>query len=74
MQEVTITNIQGEQEVFSYQSFNRNDKFVSIVKTFLEDVNDERLTKLPEAVESLKIVLAAKQAAENDCVVKIDND
>jgi len=74
VQEVTITNIQGEQEVFSYQSFNRNDKFVSIVKTFLEDVNDERFTKLPEAIESLKVVLAAKKAAENDCVVKIDTD
>jgi len=72
-QNVTVINLQGEQEKFSYQSFNRNDRFICIVKTFLENVNDERLTKLPEAIESLKIILAAKQAAEKECVVRMVN-
>jgi predicted dehydrogenase len=72
-QNVTITNLQGEQEEFSYQSFNRNDRFVCIVKTFLENANDERLTKLPDAIESLKVILAAKHAGENSCVVRMVN-
>ncbi len=70
-QRITVTDMQKKQEEFSYQSFNRNDRFVCIVKTFLECSNDERLTKLPEAIHSLKIILAAKHAAENNCVVKL---
>ncbi len=70
-QRVTVTDMQKKQEEFSYQSFNRNDRFVCIIKTFLECSNDERLTKLPEAIESLKIVLAAKHAAENNWVVRL---
>jgi predicted dehydrogenase len=70
-QKITVTNMQKQQQEFSYESFNRNDRFVHIVKTFLECPNDERLTELPEAIKSLKIVLAAKQAAENNCVVSV---
>jgi predicted dehydrogenase len=70
-QKVTVTNMQKQQEGFSYQSFNRNDRFIAVIKTFLERPNDERLTKLPQAIKSLKIVLAAKQAAENNCVVSL---
>jgi predicted dehydrogenase len=70
-QKVTVTDLKGERSEFSYESFNRNDRFVCIVKAFLENTNDGRLTGIGEAIESLKIVLAAKYAAENSCVVKV---
>jgi predicted dehydrogenase len=69
-QKVTVTNTQTQEE-FSYKAFSRNDKFISIVKTFLECPGDERLTNVHEAMQSLKIILAAKQAAENNCVVSL---
>lgn len=70
-QRVTVNDHSGKEEKFSYASFSRNDRFKCIVSTFLEKNDDPRLTKLPQAIESLKIVLAAKYAGENECVVKV---
>lgn len=50
--------------VYSYDSFKRNDRFKKIVQTFLSDPDDERLSNFQDASESLKMVLAAKKAAE----------
>jgi predicted dehydrogenase len=35
-QKVVITNLQQQTEQFSYAEFSRNDRFMCIVKTFLE--------------------------------------
>ena len=70
-QKVT-TVFNDRQQEFSYASFQRNDRFVSIVKTFLESPHDEKLTTLPEAIKSLQVILAAKYASENSCVVKMN--
>jgi len=49
---------------FSYKDFERNDRFKLIMKAFLEDKDDYRLTSLEQGLESLKIVLAAKKSCE----------
>lgn len=59
-----ITKDKAEEE-FDYTGFERNDRFVEIMRAFLENKNDERLTSLRQGVESLKLVLAAKASAEN---------
>ncbi len=64
-----------QEEVFSYAHFERNDRFLAIMQAFLTDQNDERLTQLPAAVESLKLVLAAKHSSENEIFVNaVDMD
>lgn len=68
---VTVTDLYGQQEEFNYASFQRNNRFRLAIKTFLEQPEDERLTGVKQAIESLKIVLAAKHAAENNYVVKL---
>jgi predicted dehydrogenase len=56
---------------FTYSNFDRNDKFKEIVKTFLENPGDERLTSMHAALQSLKIVLGAKLSSEQAYVVKL---
>lgn len=68
---VTVTDMQKQQQDFCYSNVERNDRFIDIIKTFLQNPNDERLTSISEGLDSLKIILAAKQAAENNSVVKL---
>jgi predicted dehydrogenase len=58
-----IDNNKSEQE-FNYTGFDRNDRFLSIMKSFLANSKDNRLTNLADGLESLRWVLAAKQSAE----------
>jgi len=65
----TIDNNSGE---FTYTAFERNDRFKEIVRTFLENKTDSRLTSLQNALQSLYIVEAAKYASDNSCMVKLE--
>lgn len=58
-----------EEAFFSYENEERNDRFIEIMKTFLQNKKDNRLTSLTEGIESLKWVLAAKYSAENNVFV-----
>jgi predicted dehydrogenase len=50
---------------FVYQAYERNDRFVAIIKAFLEGKKDDRLTSFSDGLESLKMVAAAKHSAES---------
>ena len=60
------------KQEFSYEHANRNDRFLTIMKAFLSDDRDERLTTLKEGIESLKMVIAAKQASLNNTIVTVN--
>lgn len=60
---------QKQENIFSYQGFERNERFVQIMRSFLENPQDPRLTSLEKGIESLKLVLAAKYSAENSVFV-----
>ncbi len=57
---------------FLYKNFERNDRFVSIMKSFLENDSDDRLTSLHDGLESLKMILAAKYSSEHHVFVQMD--
>lgn len=63
----------GVKDVFDYTGFERNDKFKAIVKAFLENNTDERLTSLNDAFESQLIVEAAKQSNAYNNIVKLSS-
>ena len=73
--ESTVEWINQEKEVFSYnyKGCERNERFVQIMKSFLQDEADERLTSMQEGIESLKLVVAAKQSCDTQQFVSIDN-
>jgi hypothetical protein len=58
-------------EEFDFSNFERNDRYLQIVKAFMTQQDDLRLTSLEEGVISLKMVLAAKSASENDTIIKM---
>jgi len=59
-----------ETTVFSYNNFDRNNRFVHAVKSFLEEKDGALFSSFEDGVKSLEIVLAAKLAAEKNCLVK----
>lgn len=66
-------NSSKEEFEYSYLGFERNDRFISIMKAFLNpDIQDGRLTTLNAGIESLKMVLAAKQSSESKTFISLD--
>ena len=57
---------------FSYQSFERNDRFIATMKAFLEKQQDDRLTFIDGGLQSLKMVLAAKYSSKHNVFVQMD--
>jgi len=70
---VTWAMHNGDKGEFNYETFERNDRFKEIVKNFLENKGDYRLTSLQNALESLYIVEAAKYSSANNCMVNLQN-
>jgi predicted dehydrogenase len=64
-------NKEKEEQEYNYKGYERNDRFVNIMKAFLENAADERLTDLNKGIESLKLVLAAKHSSENNVFVQL---
>lgn len=69
---VSWINKQKQEETFDYKSFERNDRFIEIMRAFLENKQDCRLTNLQKGIESLQLVLAAKFSAEHTAFVQLD--
>ncbi len=70
---VKWTTTNKKENEFSYQGYERNTRFVEIMKTFLQKKNDPRLTNLKKGIESLKLVIAAKKSAKHLCFVNPDS-
>jgi hypothetical protein len=70
---VSWINKDKHKEEFDYTGFERNDRFVEIVRSFLQGNEDSRLTSLQAGIKSLKLVMAAKYSAENSVFIEMDN-
>lgn len=57
---------------FSYHDFERNDRFKSVMDSFLKKSDDQRLTTLREGIDSLQIILSAKESSERKIFKKIN--
>jgi predicted dehydrogenase len=69
---VSWINKKNGQGEFEFKGFERNDRFIEIIKAFLANKNDSRLTRLQDGLESLRLVLAAKYSSENEVFVRLD--
>ena len=70
---VDVVKNNAVTETFSYKDFDRNDRFVDAMRSFLSDETDERFATLEDGIESLNIVLRAK-AATGYTVVNSDKN
>jgi predicted dehydrogenase len=63
-----------EEQSFSYKNFERNDRYISILKAFMnENEFEERLVNLNDALISLKMVLAAKKSSESKIFINLNS-
>lgn len=60
---VQYINKDCSAEKFSFANAERNDRFLTVIKNFLEEKDDVRFSTLEDGIKSLEIVLAAKRSA-----------
>jgi len=73
--EVKIVGYEKEIEIFSYDGFERNQRYVDGIQAFMENINfDYRLTTFDEALVSLKMVIAAKASSINKQFILINKE
>jgi len=51
---------------FSYEGFERNERFINIIQSFLQKEDSEFLTSFDNALHRLEIVIATKPSAEKN--------
>jgi predicted dehydrogenase len=61
-----------EEQIFTYKEHERNDRFIAIMKAFLNNEDDNRLTSFNNGLASLKMVLAAKYSSDHSIFVQMD--
>ncbi len=64
LRKVFWINASKETTEFDFSAFDRNDRFVEIVKSFMNGNGDERLSSFKQGIKSLKLVLAAKLSCQ----------
>lgn len=61
-----------EKSSFEYQNFERNDRFIQIMKEFMNfNSTDDRLSSFNDALYSLKLVEAAKASSDESKMIKL---
>lgn len=71
---VSWNDINKSEYEFSYKGFERNDRYLAILKAFMDtSYFDERLTNLDDALVSLKMVVAAKRSAQQRIFIKFND-
>lgn len=66
---VTWNDLDKNEDQFTYEHFDRNNRFIEIMKSFLQNESDPRLTGFEQGIESLQLVLAAKYSSEHDVFI-----
>ena len=71
-QQLILTALDKKETVFSYQGFERNQRFLQIIQAFLSGKTDTRLTTLEKGLVSLQMVLAAKYSSQHQVFVQMN--
>lgn len=69
--QVNWTDKKGQVQNVDFSSSERNDRFMMIIKAFMENQDDQRLTDFSEGLVTLKMVLAAKKSSESHTFVTL---
>ncbi len=63
----------GTTGEYNYAGFERNDRFKEVVRAFLENNTDDRLTTLNDSLQSLLVVEASKRSSETGNTVSLSS-
>lgn len=71
--EVKIVTQNNEVETFSYQGFERNQRYLNSMSAFIDDSKfNDKLTTFEDALISLKMVVASKKASETKSFIELN--
>ena len=64
-----LTTHDQTEQVFDFSQHERNDRYLAIAKAFMQTPEHPGLTGLDEGIQSLKMVLGAKQSSEGGMMI-----
>jgi predicted dehydrogenase len=64
-------NKEKQENEFDYKGFERNDRFLNIMRDFLALQTNGKTTSFEQGLQSLRMVLAAKYSSEQNVFVKM---
>lgn len=71
--EVKVVTQSDKIETFSYQDFERNQRYINCMSAFIDDSKfNDKLTTFEEAIISLKMVVAAKKSSELKTFIELN--
>jgi predicted dehydrogenase len=72
-QEVKINFKNGKSELFKFDNYSRNERYIEILNAFLDNSKfDSRLTTFDDALISLKMVLGAKESSNLNKMITLN--
>jgi predicted dehydrogenase len=73
LSEVKVVTQSDEIETFTYNSFERNQRYLNCMSAFIDDSKfNDKLTTFEEALISLKMVVAAKKSSELKTFIELN--
>ncbi|WP_425639506.1 Gfo/Idh/MocA family protein [Algoriphagus yeomjeoni] len=67
---VTLTLADKKEEVFDFSDFERNDRYLEIVKAFMNEGSDDRICTFEQGLQSLQLVVASKLSSQSSTILK----
>ena len=68
---VTLVQENKEEVHFDFSAFERNDRYLEIVKAFMGQDSDDRICTFEQGLESLQMVIAAKISSQTHSIIKL---
>lgn len=71
VRKVILIKHNKENIEYDFTGFERNDRYLEIVKAFVEGVRDDRICTFDQGLESLQLVVASKQSSQSNSIIKL---
>jgi len=68
---VSLTLENKDVKIFDFNSFERNDRYLQILDAFLNNPEDSRLCTYSLALQSLELVVAAKESSQSNSIIQL---
>jgi predicted dehydrogenase len=68
---VSLVQENKKESLFDFSGFERTDRYLDIVKSFMGDDTDNRICTFEQGLASLQLVVASKQSSQSHSIIKL---
>lgn len=68
---VTLIQEDKKEIHFDFSGYERNDRYLDIVKAFMKEDSDDRICTFEQGLDSLQLVLASKHSSQSNSIIKL---